>query len=107
MQFRNPEGYFGHSNSRAYIRNLARFCLKILNPELQLREIQDPEKPIVDPLLVCLTLKITLTSFITHYKINNCKLHQKQAKLILNFCFTLALYNCLLGVINRYGLRNI
>ena len=106
MQSRNPEGYFGHSNSSPYFQSqiLPGFCFKIQNPELQIREIPDPVNLIGDPLVICLTLKLTVRSFITHYKINNCKRHQKQAKLILNFCFTLSLYNCLLGVIKGYGL---
>ena len=51
VQSRNPGGYFWHSNSRAYFqfRLSRRFCLKIPNPELQIREIRDPGKPIGDP----------------------------------------------------------
>ena len=53
VQSRNPEGYLGHSNSRILsVPNLARFCFKIPNSDLQItREILDPEKPIGDPLL--------------------------------------------------------
>ena len=85
--------------TRAHTFNpeLPGFCFKIPNPELQIREIPDSEKPTGDRLVIRLTLKITLTSFINDYKINNCKLHQKQAKLILHFCFTLSLR----GVIKR------
>ena len=32
------------------IPNLARFCFKILNPGLEIRQIPHPEKPIGDPL---------------------------------------------------------
>ena len=51
VQSRNPQGYFWHSASQAYFkpRNSPRFCFQIPNPELQIREIPDPEKPIVDP----------------------------------------------------------
>ena len=58
MQSRNPEGYFGHSNSRAYFQSqiLPGFCFKILNPELQIREIPDAVKLIGDSLVICLTL---------------------------------------------------
>ena len=45
LQFRNLDGYFWHPTSRAYCQSriLPRFCFKIPNPELQIREIQDPE----------------------------------------------------------------
>ena len=51
VQSRSPGGYFWHSNSRAYFqfRLSRRFCLRIPNPEHQIREIRDPEKPIGDP----------------------------------------------------------
>ena len=46
---RNPKVYFWHpiSRGRAYFqfRISPRFCFKILNPQLQWRENQDPEKP--------------------------------------------------------------
>ena len=46
---RNPKVYFWHpiSRTRAYFQSRIspRFCFKILNPELQWRENQDPEKP--------------------------------------------------------------
>ena len=43
VQSRNPGGYFWHCNSRAYFQfRLSRlFCLRIPNPELQIREIRD------------------------------------------------------------------
>ena len=51
MQSRNPEGYFWHPTSRVYFQSRIspRFCFQIPNPELQIREIPDPEKPIGDP----------------------------------------------------------
>ena len=57
----NPEGYFWQPTSRAYFQSpiSPRFRFKISNPELQIREIPDPEKPIGDPLLrmtACLNL---------------------------------------------------
>ena len=47
----NPEGYFWHPTSRAYFQSRIspRFCFQIPNPELQIREISDPGKPIGDP----------------------------------------------------------
>ena len=52
LQSRNPEGYFlaSHLPSILSIPNLALFCSKIPNPELQMRELPGPEKPIEDPL---------------------------------------------------------
>ena len=51
VQFRNPEGYFWHPTSQAYFqsRNSPLFCSKIPNPELQMRELPGPEKPVEDP----------------------------------------------------------
>ena len=51
VQSRNPEGYFWHPTSRVYFQSRIspRFCFQIPNPELQIREIPDPEKPIGDP----------------------------------------------------------
>ena len=49
VQSRNPEGYFGHSNYSAYFQSrILPILLKIPSPELQIREIPDPEKPIGD-----------------------------------------------------------
>ena len=52
VQSRNPEGYFWHPTSQAYFqsRTSPLFCSKIPNPELQMRELPGPEKPIEDPL---------------------------------------------------------
>ena len=46
----NPEVYFWYPISRAYFQSriLPQFCFKIPSPELQTREIQDPEKPVGD-----------------------------------------------------------
>ena len=51
VQSRNTEGYFWHPTSQPYFksRNSPRFCFQIPNPELQMREISDPEKPTGDP----------------------------------------------------------
>ena len=51
VQSCNPEGYFWHPTSRVYFQSRisSRFCFQIPNPELQIREIPDPEKPIGDP----------------------------------------------------------
>ena len=48
----NPKGYFWHPTSRAYFQSRIspRFRFKIPNPELQIREIPQPEKLIGDPL---------------------------------------------------------
>lgn len=70
VQSRSPGGYFWHSNSRAYFqfRLSRRFCLRIPNPEHQIREIRDPEKPIGDPhlaiYLYC-SLRIKFLPFLT------------------------------------------
>ena len=50
VQSRNPDGYFWHPTSQAYFQSriLPRFWFKIPNPEPQIREIPDPEKPIGD-----------------------------------------------------------
>ena len=51
VQSHNPEGYFWHLTSRAYFQSRIspRFCFQIPNPEVQIREIPDPEKPVGDP----------------------------------------------------------
>ena len=51
VQSRNPEGYFWHPISRVYFQSRIspRFCFQVPNPELQIREIPHPEKPIGDP----------------------------------------------------------
>ena len=51
VQSRNPEGYFWHPTSQPYFksRNSPRFCFQIPNPELQVKEISDPEKLVGDP----------------------------------------------------------
>ena len=43
----NPDGYFWHLISRIYFQSRIspRFCFKIPNPELQVRNIPNPEKP--------------------------------------------------------------
>ena len=48
----NPDGYFWHPTLRVHFQSpiLPSFCFYILNPELQTKEIPDPEKPIGDPL---------------------------------------------------------
>ena len=53
VQSRNPEGRYWHPTYRAYFpsRISPWFCFKILNPELQIREVPDPEKIIWNPLL--------------------------------------------------------
>ena len=50
-QSRYPEGYFWHPTARAYFQSRIPlwFCCKIPNPELQIREIPYPGKPIGDP----------------------------------------------------------
>ena len=52
VQSRNPDSYFWYPTSPAYFHSLISppFRIKILNPELQLREIPDPKKPTGDPL---------------------------------------------------------
>ena len=51
VQYRNSEGYFWHPTSRVYFQSRIspRFCFQIPNPELQIKEIPDPQKPIGDP----------------------------------------------------------
>ena len=51
LQSRNPERFFQHLTSRAYLQSriLPPFCIRIFNPEVQLKEIPDPEKAIGDP----------------------------------------------------------
>ena len=51
VKSRYPEGYIWHPTSQAYFqsRNSSRFCFQIPNPQLQIREIPGPEKPIKDP----------------------------------------------------------
>ena len=50
-QPRGHEGYFWHATFRAYFQSRIspQFYFRIPNPELQIREIQDPVKPIRDP----------------------------------------------------------
>ena len=45
----NSNGYFWHPNSHAYFQSriCPQFCFKILNPELQIREIPDPPKKLL------------------------------------------------------------
>ena len=52
MQSRSPEGYFSHPTSLAYFQSQisSQFSFQIPNPELRIREIPSPEKPIYDPL---------------------------------------------------------
>ena len=52
-QSRNPEGYFWHPTSHAYLQSRIspRFPFKIPNPEPQIRQIPHPEKLIGDPLI--------------------------------------------------------
>ena len=60
VQSHNPEGFFGsHFPSMPTISNPPRF--NIPSPELQIREIPYPEKPVEDPLLsmtACLNLAV-------------------------------------------------
>ena len=53
VQSHNPDGYFWYPTSPAYLHSQIspQFYIKFPNPELQLREIPDPVKPIGDPLL--------------------------------------------------------
>lgn len=50
-QSRDPNGYCRHpaSPERDQSRISPPFCLRIPNPELQITEIPDPEKPVGDP----------------------------------------------------------
>ena len=58
VQSRNPEGYFWHPAYRAYFQSWfwPRFCFKIPNPELQTREISDPEN-LLRTLSILMTLR--------------------------------------------------
>ena len=61
VQSHNPEGVFWHPTSQAYpsIPNPSRFNITI--PELLIREIAYPEKPVEDPLFsmtACLNLAV-------------------------------------------------
>ena len=54
LQSRNPDPFSflaSHLTGILSIRILPRFCFIIPNPEPQISEIPDPEKPIEDPLI--------------------------------------------------------
>ena len=55
VQARTPEGCFWQPTSRANFQSRIspRLCFRIPNPQPEIREIQDPEKPIDDPQASC------------------------------------------------------